>query len=203
MIGELNFITMNKKYLFLAITLTILTFIGCTKTYKVKLENLTPEQKTKLTETVKTYGDKIKNFTPLKLKEGEKMPEEYSDLNKPPVDWFLEKSKAERRLGEIDEAISTLKKSLDYYEASSVSWLNLGAIYSDVGECDNAEKYYIKPFESFGQAGIEYIQYAARCYLNQGNKNKVQELTDLYKKDGGTNVDPEIKDYLENKTTTK
>ncbi len=203
MISELNSTTMNRKYLFLAIALTTLTFIGCAKTYKVKLESLTPEQKTKLTETVKTYDEKIKNFAPLKLKEGEKMPEEYSDLNKPPVDWFLEKSKAERRLGEIDEAISTLKKSLNYYEVSSASWLNLGAIYSDVGECGNSEKYYIKPYEAFGQAGVEYIQYAARCYLNQGDKNKVQELIDLYKKDGGTNIDPEIKDYLENNTTTK
>ena len=194
---------MQKKNLLLVVAAAFLVLAACTKTYNITLENLSTDQKAKLNTTIQTYDQKIKNFTPLKLKTGEALPEEYSDANKPPVDWFTEKAEAERRLGKIDDAISTLKKSLNFYNVSSVSWLNLGAIYSEIGDCGNAEEYYLKPYTSFGPAGAEYIQYAARCYLSQKNTAKVQELVDLYKKDGGTNVDPEIKDYLDNNSTTK
>jgi len=200
---------MKKQIIKITALFVVFVFAACSS--KVVntppvLNNITQNDIDRYESTIKEYGQKIKDFKPREFtkEELEKLNagEDVQDPTTPNIDWFTEKSNAERMLGKNLEAIKTLEESLKYFENSTVSWSNLGAIYAEFGDCKNAEKYYDKVVDFFGgERGSNYLMYPARCYYREGNTDKVQDIVSIFKQMGGTNIDPEIKDYLDEKNT--
>lgn len=196
-----------KRYLVLGVLLAgLISLTACSeiKDTGPVVENMPQTDVEKYESIIQKYDQKIKDFKPREFTEEELKKidagEEVVDPTTPNIDWFIEKSNAEKMLGRNTEAIKTLEESLKYFETSTVSWNNLGAIYVEAGDCGNASKYYSKAAEHFGgQRGASYFMEIAKCHYREDQKNKVLDAVNLFEEMGGTTVDPEIKDYLEKK----
>ena len=132
-----------------------------------------------------------------KLEEAIKNYEEGDLLEKgkPNPDFFIEKARYAKYLGQIEWAIEILNSTFDYYENFSVGWNNLAKLYEDKKDYVKANEYYQAMIDTFS----EKIYWSLYYYMSKNSvlmadKEKVEEYYERYKTFGG--IDEEIENYL-------
>ncbi|MBL4694754.1 hypothetical protein JKY72_05295 [Candidatus Gracilibacteria bacterium] len=176
---------MSKK-LFIITAIAAVSLSACsTKSYDIEVD-LSEEMRTDYEATIVEYSEKFDSFETSINEDGT------PDL--PDFEWFVQKSRAEKELGYIDDSIATLEEAIEVYSFSSIALHNLGKIYQNAGECKLAEDYFVELTK------IEKPQYnydIAYCYMKQGkNRSKVEEYYFKYRVSFPDNHDPEVEDYL-------
>jgi len=141
-------------------------------------ENKFIEYQDKLEEAIKNY------------EEGGFLEEE-----RPSVDFFIEKARYAKYLGQIDWAIEILNSVFDYYDRSSTAWNNLAKIYEDKKDYVKANEYYQTIIDTFSEnLHWSLYSYMAKNAMLMDKKIKTEEYYIKYQSFGG--YDGEIEDYL-------
>lgn len=135
------------------------------------------------------YQDKlegaIKNY-----EEGDLLGE-----GKPNPDFFIEKARYAKYLGQIDWSIEILNSIFDYYGNSSVAWNNLAKLYEGKKDYIKANEYYQTIIDTFSEKVYWSLYYhMAQNSMFVDNKEQTEEYYEKYKSFGG--VDEEIENYL-------
>ena len=194
---------MNKKYLITISSLMIVLIAvayfffnkqaeqlieGYSQYYNVSLisnEFENEDYEAKFLEYQNKLEEAIKNF-----KEGDLLEE-----SKPNPDFFIEKARYARYLGQTDWAIEILNSIFDYYDNSSVAWNNLAKIYEEKQDYVKANEYYQTIIDTFSEKAYwSLYYYMTKNYILMDNKEKVEEYYMKYKSFGG--FDGEFEDYL-------
>ena len=143
------------------------------------------EYKEKFIEYQDKLEEAIKNYN-----EGD-LPGE----GKPNPDFFIEKARYAKYLGQTDWAIEILNSVFDYYDNSSVAWNNLAKIYEEKKDYVKANEYYQTIIDTFSEKiywNLYYYMTKNAMYLD--DKDQTAEYYEKYKSFGG--IDGEIEDYL-------
>ncbi len=187
---------------------------ACAKNYDVTVELSDTEKQTlqlevnKYRDIIKSGINKIDNEIPsaskdltLKDKDSNKIAD-FKDISSTEItaDIYVEKSRAEIKLGQNNEAIKTLKDGIKAYPSSEPLVNNLAKIYESFGDCEMAETYYLKLIELSQDTSVNW--YISRCYMGQKNYQKTLDFYKVYIM-GLNKSDDQIEDYLkQNKPTS-
>ena len=142
------------------------------------------------------YEDKFTEYQD-KLEEAIKDYNEGGLLNeeKPLADFFIEKARYAKYLGQIDWSIEILNNIFDYYENSSVAWNNLAKLYEQKEDYVKSNEYYQKMIDVFAEKQFWSVYYhMTKNSLLMDDKDKAIEYYERYKFRGG--YDQEIEDLL-------
>ena len=164
-----------------------------TKIYDIdsveSIEGIDLEIEKRYKEKFNEYQDKLKEdiekYNQGGLKEDEK----------PNPDYFIEKARYAKYLGQDDWAIESLNEIFNYYDNSSVAWNNLAKIYEGKKEYEKANEYYQKMIDVFGEKAFwRNYYYIAKNYMLIGDKEKTKEVYEKYRELGGS--DSQIDEHL-------
>ena len=115
---------------------------------------------------------------------------------KPNPDFFIEKARYAKYLGQIDWAIEILNNTFNYYENSSVVWNNLAKLYEEKGDYIKANEYYQIIIDTFSEKTYwSLYYYMSKNAILMESKEKVEEYYEKYVGFGGSSE--EIESYLE------
>ena len=68
---------------------------------------------------------------------------------RPDIDFFIEKARAEEYLGRYGQAVDTLLNAFKYYQNTSAGWNNIAKLYDKMGEYKSAIVFYTKLIDAF------------------------------------------------------
>lgn len=142
------------KYIFIAIlaAVVVATAVYVYKYNNVVIDvNLTPEQLLEYEAKVKEFGEKLQT------------PDPEDPMQRPNLDFFLEKAKYEYYLGRLSSAIRTLDEGLQIYPATTSMLHNKAKMYEAMGRYKRAiDMYQIIIDENGNKAYYIEIARAAR-----------------------------------------
>ena len=195
---------MKKRFL-ITISILMVTLIAVVYFFFDK------SQEEKLTENYSKHYDFSLISDELRNEEYEKKFIEYQDKleeaikdyeegglleeSKPNPDFFIEKARYAKYLGQMDWAIEILNGAFDYYGNFSVAWNNLARIYEYKGDYIKANEYYQIIIDTFFEEQFWSLYYnMTKNFMLMNDKSKVEEYYEKYKSFGG--VSEEIEEYL-------
>lgn len=95
--------------------------------------------------------------------------------DKPDIDFFIEKARAEEYLGRYGRAIETLLGAFQFYENSISGFSNIANLYDKVGEYDKAIIFYKQLIEKFN-----YYKYYGSLAWDYYRLNKLELAQEAY-----------------------
>ena len=182
------------------VLLFTLILTACTS-YNVQVD-LTPEEIATYEEQIAEYTDLIENFNSDELDVtgdasiGGAVEATTVSSDKPKIDWFVGKARAQQSLGRVDDALRTYESVFSKYgyESSKTTRHNLAKIYHNAGECELAKEQYLilVNFHKMPQ----YYYDIAHCYMRHtDNKEEAEKYYTLHREAGG-HQDSEIREFI-------
>ena len=109
----------------------------------------------------------------------------YQDKKKPNIIYFIDTAKYAQYLRKYDLSIQILENVFNFYDESDVALINLAHLYEEIGKNQKAIDTYLRFYEMFDGVGPEqFYMDIMHNYIELGNKEKVFEYYEKYKKAG-------------------